>query len=1384
MGRRGDSTIDTILNSPEFAAWRSRVSAVFFEAEGRETLLAKIREELRPRLAGLGEARQVEVESKILAALLADASHAAPAPGLTPPLLSGRALNLKIINDYPQPIAKAYHALRTQEEQGDVATAFGCLLLTFESLIHYLATVVLSTYLRAGLPEAEHNRRLLERFLKKGAWATGDLFALLRDTLRQPGDWSGLLPYPDLRTYFYLPGDKPTASQRVLESFITLRNEDWGHATDRTREIFGACLEANRDRLVTELARVHWLDAWHLVRPTVIDPSGVVIEAMNLMGEFSERSTYRLALDERDLDTHGGPVRPNVSLLLVTPDGERYLPLFPLKLYGVKPNGQQGVYLLSGCQWRSQVRPRRLEKATYVAYQSGLPPHEERADDFAARHLQDLVARLDPGGEPVATIESQDDPDLTLSEVRSEQEFHLRSFVGREAKLAELAGWIDGKAEGGYLLLLGPPGQGKSALMAELAWRENHPARGGCLLHMIKSHREPLRFVPALLSQAAGLARTRFGAEAYRGDLDDFRNALVKAAEAVRDRTGRAVLVLDALDELVADDIHRAYDRRIEFLPTALPEGVRVVLTCRPDIPLVLALRARLSGLEEWALPPLSPDDFRLLLERRLEAGTVRRLESAVDFGAIFDRLGGNPLFLRGAVDRISDEITRAAAEGREPRIVAAELPGTTEAFFRAIYQRIAEREGTRWTREEGRHKASLLKFLTIAREPLGLEELTGLMAAAGHPLSLEDCRDRLDEMSQYLLDTGGARFKPWHQGLADYVREQVLSTPGIRAVEETFCRWLESSGLGRYALRHRPGHLLAADRWDDVVSLLNHSAFPEAKAEAGLVFELAGDYAEAARRLPSEHPQRKNLRLLEEALRHEIHFLARHPQCLFQCLWNEAWWYDHPDAARHYEPPEAGSPHEDSPWNQPGPKLWEVMERWKRWKADQTPDFVWLRALRPPPTRLGTGMLATMKGHEYGVTSVAFSPDGQRLVSGSRDQTVRVWDAQTGAPIARLVGHEDAISSVAFSPDGQRLVSGSYDNTMRVWDAQTGALIARLVGHERRVTSVAFSPDGQRLVSGSDDNTVRVWDAHSGVLLIRLVGHKNTVSSVAFSPDGQRLVSGSYDNTMRVWDAQTGALIARLVGHESAVTSVAFSPDGQRLVSGSDDDTVRVWDAHSGALLIRLVGHENAVTSVAFSPDGQRLVSGSWDQAVRVWDARTGALIARLVGHEERVTSVAFSPDGQRLVSGSYGNTVRVWDAHSGALLIRLVGHEKWVTSVAFSPDGQRLVSGSWDRTVRVWDARTGKCLDVIERGTDKDIGALAGTPGDFPWRAIVDREDTVIEPAGGNEAVAWFPARLSELATHRSGRIWAGRVSNHLYLIRLEGNVTAPVGRTSKET
>ncbi len=412
---------------------------------------------------------------------------------------------------------------------------------------------------------------------------------------------------------------------------------------------------------------------------------------------------------------------------------------------------------------------------------------------------------------------------------------------------------------------------------------------------------------------------------------------------------------------------------------------------------------------------------------------------------------------------------------------------------------------------------------------------------------------------------------------------------------------------------------------------------------------------------------------------------------------------------------------------------------------------------------------LLTLKGHIAQIASVAFSPDGQRIATGSWDRTAKVWDAATGNPLLTLTGHIAPVASVAFSPDGQRIATGSWDQTAKVWEAASGNPLLTLTGHSDRVASVAFSPDGRRIITGSADATAKVWEAASGRELLTLKGHSDQITSVAFSPDGQRIVTGSEDRTAKVWEAASGLSADKagrellpLKGHRGAIWSVAFSPDGRRVITGSLDATARVWEAATGRELLTLKGHTDRIWSVAFSPDGQRIVTGSWDATAKVWEAASGLSADKagrepvtLEGHTSWIRAVAFSPDGQRIVTGSGDQTAMVWEAASGKALLPLKGHSAEITSVAFSPDGRRIVTGSGDQTAMVWEAASGNALLTLTGHTDR-IWSVAFSPDS---RRIVtgsdDQTAKVWEAASGLSADK-AGRELRTLTGHR-GAIWS---------------------------
>lgn len=421
---------------------------------------------------------------------------------------------------------------------------------------------------------------------------------------------------------------------------------------------------------------------------------------------------------------------------------------------------------------------------------------------------------------------------------------------------------------------------------------------------------------------------------------------------------------------------------------------------------------------------------------------------------------------------------------------------------------------------------------------------------------------------------------------------------------------------------------------------------------------------------------------------------------------------------------------------------------------------------------------LAIYHGHTGWVQSLAFSPDGATLASGSHDHTIRLWDLQTGQCLKTLRGHTGCIQSLAFSSDGMTLASGSYDQTIRLWNVTTARCEQELLGHRDRVLLVTFSPDGQTLISGGADDTVRIWQVETGQGLRQIETNLNWALAIAlssdgqmlatasdgktvkfwdvetgdciqtlphcsskvwavdFSPNGRLLATASEDKTVKLWDIATGECVQTLQEHTQRIWLVSFSAAGQTIVTASDDGTVKLWSTSIGRCLRTLKTHSNWVLSVAFDAPAEQLISGHQDGQIRLWNWATGVCVQTLPGHTGPVSAIALLPPGagptdpehslnhqpdssdlnaQLLASCSDDRTIRLWNLKHGECLITLWGHEGWVQSIAVSPDGNTLASASHDHTIKLWDWRSGECLQTLE-GHISRVKAVAFSPhGDY---------------------------------------------------------------------
>ncbi len=366
-----------------------------------------------------------------------------------------------------------------------------------------------------------------------------------------------------------------------------------------------------------------------------------------------------------------------------------------------------------------------------------------------------------------------------------------------------------------------------------------------------------------------------------------------------------------------------------------------------------------------------------------------------------------------------------------------------------------------------------------------------------------------------------------------------------------------------------------------------------------------------------------------------------------------------------------------------------------------------------------------------------AYAPDGKTIASISWDKPARirgrsipaveVWDVATGEDKAILIGHTTRVNSIAYSPDGKTIATTGWhrDNTVRLWNTQTGQNIFTSRMQMPWDTFVIFSPDGTTYAATAADNTVHLWNGKTGKHKITLTGHTKQVSCAAYSPDSKTIATGSYDRTIRLWDITTGTHKTTLASEAGKVRSLIYSPDGNTIACGSGNGNVQLWDTQTLKLKSTLTGHTAKVKSIAYAPNGNTIATASSDETVQLWDAATGKSKAILTGYT-RINAAAYAPDSKTIVTGNRDGMVHFWDVSTAALQNTFTGDKNGIIfNITYSPDGKTIaVVSSYNDRVLLRDAKTGKhkatlahfglmdTIFLILQNREYDINSIAYSP------------------------------------------------------------------------
>jgi WD40 repeat protein/serine/threonine protein kinase len=893
-------------------------------------------------------------------------------------------------------------------------------------------------------------------------------------------------------------------------------------------------------------------------------------------------------------------------------------------------------------------------------------------------------------------------PDNPYKGLRAFQAADHADFFGREKLVGKLVRRLSeaGETER-FLAVVGPSGSGKSSLvkagLIPALWRGEVPGSEKWFVVEMLPGAHPLEELEIALTRVAANQVTNLNEHLRRDE-----RGLLRVASLILPNDGSdLMLVIDQFEEvftLVEDEAARVHFLDLLYTAVSDPRSrVRIVLTLRADYydrPLHYPQFGDLLRSRMETILPLSAEELERAIARpaertgaRFEEGLVASIVSEVNYQAgalpllqyalteLFENRRGR-LLTHEAYQAIGKAVGALAKRADE---LYLSLDERGQSIAQQIFLRLVTLgEGA----EDTRRRAPRSELLALVAEPELAEEIIDTYAEY-RLLTLDNdpgTRTPTVELAHEAIIREWERLKEWLNESRGEIRLQ-------RQLASAAQDWHDSKADPSFLLRG--GRLETFEAWAAETTL---ALTPRERKylQASLDLRQREQVAEAERQAREVRLERRSVTFLRVLV--AVLVIGALISIGFAVLANQRGneaVAARREAEREAEVAQSIALGANARLQFEGDPLIAIPLAIAANSISNPPPFA--QHALADVSYAPQAVLRRFEGHSTSVYAVAYSPDGNFILSGDDIGDIILWNAHTGQRIRTFEGHSSRVNAIKFSPDGHRAVSTGADAHIYVWDVATGDIVHTLSDHVGCGCDIDFSPDGSKLLSMAEDATLILWDIQTGEAIRHFEGHTNSVMGAAFSPDGLTVLSASDDTTLILWDVETGTPIRTFRGHTDYVVTVEFTPDGLRALSGAEDGSLILWDVQTGELIRTMISPGDPIINrIVISPDGQTALSVAQDSVPLLWDIETGMVIRELQGHTAAVSDIAFSTDGTTAVSGAHDNEIILWniaDQDSGAMVATFNDHTDGVSFVDYAPDGQSVISSSRDGTVRLWD-------------------------------------------------------------------------------------------------